>query len=208
VRVRVAPRARVGDHGAVYRAATPTLYRLSLARRRRVRFEIAVCALLALLAATVSLEVARTSPAPAPVLTAGAAIAALCVWLLWRSLRALSLRLTLHPGGALAVASWHGQTTEHAEQVRDVQSPDDGGRDDVELLDAEGRRLAVIPAVFEDAGAIAAWRNVSMSLRQFSFEFSEHLPVARGAYPPSPRAPWARRTAARPASLRSSPSAG
>lgn len=51
-------------------------------------------------------------------------------------------------------------------------------------------------------------RNVSMSLRQFSIQFSEHLVDARGSYPRSPRAPWARRTAARPTSLRSSPSAG
>ncbi len=46
-------------------------------------------------------------------------------------------------------------------------------------------------------------RNVSMKLRQFSFQFSEHLPVARGSYPRTPRAPGARRTAARPASRRS-----
>ncbi len=160
-----ASRPLVGDDDGVYREATPTLHRLSLARRRRVRFEIAVCSLLALLATTVSLEVARTSPTPARVLAAGAAVAAVCVWLLWRSLRTLSTRLTLHPGGALAVASWHGQTTVHAEQVRDVQSPDDGARDDVELLDAEGRRLVVIPAVFDDAAEIAAWLDEHVGVR-------------------------------------------
>lgn len=51
-------------------------------------------------------------------------------------------------------------------------------------------------------------RNVSTIVRQFSVEFSEAPPLARGSYPRTPRVPWTRRTAARPACLRNSSSVG
>jgi type I restriction enzyme M protein len=81
-------------------------------------------------------------------------------------------------------------------------------REKVLFLDARGIFRQVDRAHRELEAHQTELRNVSMSLRQFSIQFSEHLVDARGSYPRSPRAPWARRTAARPTSLRSSPSAG